>query len=80
MKTKKARTSQRGARGVMAAAADAAIEIGQAAEDLKSSWKHVQRAQKRGSSAMRPAVRAGKKTMKAVRKRVRLTIGSKKRR
>ena len=49
----------------MQAAADAAIELGLAAEGFKKSWEHVKKAQAKGRPAERAAVRAGKKVVKA---------------
>lgn len=61
-------------KGVMNAAADAAIELGQAAESLKSSWAHIKRAQKRGKTAARPVVHAGKRVVRAAKKTTRRAV------
>jgi hypothetical protein len=59
--------------GILGAAIDAAEELGHAAEDIKSSWDHVQKARSKGERAMRPARKAGKKVLRAAKSAVRKT-------
>lgn len=55
-------------KGVVESAADAAIELGQAAESFKKSWQHVKKARKKGSPAARAATRTGKRMVRAAKK------------
>lgn len=52
---------------VFEAAADAAIEIGEAAREAKKSWEHVKKAQAKAKPATRVAAKAGKKVLKRVK-------------
>ncbi len=52
-------------KGVIEAAADAAVEIGMAAASLKKSFEHVRKAEVRGRPATKAIVRSAKSTYRA---------------
>lgn len=64
---------------VLDAAAEAMMELGQGAKDLKSSWEHLQRAQAKGTPATKALARAGKKATRTVRRATRATVKNTKR-
>ena len=64
---------------VMESAADAAVELGEAARGLKESWSHVQKARSKGRPATRAVSRATKAVAK-VAKRGAKTVAAKARR
>lgn len=49
---------------------DAAVEIGRAAENLKSSIEHAQKAGKSGNKAIAPIRKMGEKAVRKVRKTI----------
>jgi hypothetical protein len=53
--------------GMISAAIDAIVELGRAAEDIKSSLVHAQAAQKKAKPLIDPVKRATQKATKAVR-------------
>jgi hypothetical protein len=56
--------------GMISAAIDAIVELGHAAEDIKSSLVHAQAAQKKAKPLIDPIKRATQKATKAVRSTV----------
>lgn len=56
--------------GVTNALVNAAVEIGHAAEHIKSSLEHFSKAREKGKDAIEPVERAGKKAVDAVRRRL----------
>jgi len=54
---------------MIGAAIDAIVELGHAAEDIKSSLKHAQAAQKKAKPLTDPVKRTGQKALRAIRRR-----------
>lgn len=55
---------------------EAVVEVGHAAENLRSSWEHLKKAQRRGEPALRPMVRATRKAAAAVGKATKRATGA----
>jgi hypothetical protein len=62
---------------VVGSAADAAVELGEAAKGFKKSWEHVKKARSKAAPATRMVSRATKTMAKAAKKGVRKVTGRK---
>lgn len=64
----------------MEAAADAAVELGAAAQSLKEGWGHVQKARRRAQPAARAVTKATRSAANAMRTGVKKVTGGRTRR
>ncbi|OGG50722.1 hypothetical protein A2763_02240 [Candidatus Kaiserbacteria bacterium RIFCSPHIGHO2_01_FULL_54_36] len=62
--------SSRGPQGAVNALVDAIVELGEAAQGLKESWKHIAKAGKDGKRVVKPLERAGKAVVSRAKKLV----------
>lgn len=63
MKDKKTKVPE-----VFESAADAVIEVGEAAHEMRDAWEHIKKAKKKAEPVAQAAKRAGKKAIKTTKR------------